>query len=298
MFLGLALLTLAGSARAQNEAAPPVIPDTAPPALDANGNPVAAPEAAPAPAPVAAPVAAGYALGSLVLPAGVFQATVPVVLNLSKDAVLKPVWIPLNLSYGVTDKLTVFLNHSTPNGAVAAGSGVCIGGKDRKCDKFYNNLNLGAQFSLLKDNGIELTGIGALQFATLDPMWLKIDLGVGFKYVSAPVSVTVSPQIAIGATKRSDGNKEDLSVPLTVAFQASSQLAIFLDSGIFGPTKDFGKNYMVPVGIGAAFAVQPGLDVGAEFIFPMLVRGSNYKDLGVGGADWRYLGLFVSYRTN
>ena len=52
--LGLALFALAGSARAQNESAPP---ENAPPALDANGAPVAAPEAAPAPAPVAAPAA-------------------------------------------------------------------------------------------------------------------------------------------------------------------------------------------------------------------------------------------------
>ena len=48
--LGLALFALAGSARAQNEAAPP---ENAPPALDANGAPVAA-----APETVAAPAAA------------------------------------------------------------------------------------------------------------------------------------------------------------------------------------------------------------------------------------------------
>ncbi len=50
MILGLALFALAGSARAQNEAAPP---ENAPPALDANGAPVAA-----APETVAAPAAA------------------------------------------------------------------------------------------------------------------------------------------------------------------------------------------------------------------------------------------------
>lgn len=43
MFLGLALFALAGSARAQNESAPP--------ALDAAGAPLASPEAAPAPVP-------------------------------------------------------------------------------------------------------------------------------------------------------------------------------------------------------------------------------------------------------
>jgi len=293
LFLGLAMFALVGSARAQEEAAAPAADPAAAPAGDAAGAPAPAPEAAPAPA-----VAGGYALGSLTLPSGTFQATVPVVLNLSKEAVLKPVWIPLDLSYGVNDQLTVFLNHSTPNGAVAAMSGVCLGGKDRGCSKFYNNVNLGAQYSLSKSGNIELSGIGALQFRSLDPMYLAIDLGVGFKYVSAPLSIKVSPQIGIGATKRSEGNKEEINVPAEIAFQASPELAVFVDTGISGPTKDFGKLYMVPVGIGAAFAATPALNVGAELLLPMVVRGSFYKDAGIGAADWRILGLFASYRTN
>jgi hypothetical protein len=232
-------------------------------------------------------------LTSLTLGAGTFQATVPVVLNLSKSAVLKPVWVPLNLSYGVTDQLTVFINHTTPNGALAEDGGVCIGGKDRFCDKFYNNVNVGAQFSFLKDNGIELSGLGALVLPSLDPMRLKIDVGVGFKYVAAPISVKVTPQIAIGANKRSEGNKEEIAVPLEIAFQASPELAVFVDSGIGGPTSHFGDNYVVPVGIGAAFAAMPNLDVGAEFMLPAVVTGMK----GDNATDARYLGVFASYRT-
>jgi hypothetical protein len=298
LFLGLALLTLAGSARAQNETAPPVIPDTAPPALDANGAPVAAPEAAPAPTPAPAAVAAGdYVSAPLTTSAGALKVTLPIVLSLSKDAVLKPVWIPLVLAYGVTDQLEVFVSHTGVGTPIATGGGVCIGGKDRGCGKFYNNLNLGAQFSFLRDNGIELAGIGALEFRTLDPMHLAIDLGVNFKYVGGPLAVRVTPVIGIGANKRSEGNKEAISVPVQIAFQASHELAVFLDSGIYGQTTDFSKNYTVPVGIGASFAVQPGLDVGAEFLLPMVVRGSYYKDLGIGAADSRMLGVFATYRT-
>jgi hypothetical protein len=50
MIVGLALFALAGSARAQNESAPPALDSAAPPALDANGAPIAAPEAVKAPA--------------------------------------------------------------------------------------------------------------------------------------------------------------------------------------------------------------------------------------------------------
>lgn len=300
--VGLTLFALAGSARAQETAAP--AGDTAaPPAGDAAAAPAPAPEGAPAPAPAAA-AGGDYVSAPLTTGAGVLKVTLPIVLNLSKEAVLKPVWVPLVLAYGVTDQLEVFISHTgvgTPiasgAGPSGSGGGVCIGGKDRNCAKFYNNVNLGAQFSFLRNNGIELAGIGALEFRTLDPMWLAIDLGVNFKYVGGPVSVRATPVIGIGATKRGDGNKEDLSVPVQIAFQAAPVLAIFLDSGISGPIKDFGKLYTVPVGIGAAFAALPNLDVGAEFLLPMVVRGSAYKDLGIGAADVRYLGLFATYRT-
>jgi len=299
LFIGLALFALAGSARAQNEAAPPVIPDTAPPALDANGNPVAAPEAAPAPAPVAAaPAGDDYVSRGLTVGAGTLQVTVPIVLNLSKEAVLKPVWVPLDLRYGVTPELEVFLSHAGQNFPIATSGGVCLGGKERGCGKLYDNLNLGAQFSLSKSGGIELTGIGALEFRSLDPMYLAIDLGVGFKFVSGQLAIKAAPQISIGATKRSEGNKEHIYVPVQAAFQATPELALFLDTGIYSPVTDMGKMFTVPLGIGAAFAVQPGLDVGAQFLLPMVVMGSFYKDAGMGAADMRMLGLFATYRTN
>lgn len=296
LMISLTVLAFTGSAFAQNSSAPPVILDDAPPALDQTGAPLAAPEATPAIATMSPATASdGYAMGSLTLPKGTFQATVPVVLNLAEDQVLKPVYIPLGLSYGVSDELTVFLNHSTPNGSVAAMSGVCLGGKDRGCPKFYNNLNLGAQFSLLKDNGIELSGIGALQFTSLDPMWLKIDLGIGFKYIANPISITISPQFSIGANKRDAGNKEFFSAPVQVAFQASPAFAVFLDSGIFGPTSHFGDLYTIPLGIGAAFLAMPGLNIGAEFLLPRVAKGSVYSG---DATDDRVLALFASFSTN
>jgi hypothetical protein len=306
LLIGLALFTLAGSARAQDEApaAAPAGDTAAAPAGDTAAAPAPAPEAAPAPAPAAAVSSSGYALNSLTLGAGTFQATVPVVLNLSKSSVLKPVWVPLDLSYGVTDQLTVFINHATPNGAIASEGGLCLGGKDRGCTKangdssFYNNVNVGAQFSFLKNNGIELSGIGALQFRTLDPMWLDIDVGVGFKYVAAPISVKVTPQIGIGANKRSEGNKQNIAVPLEVAFQAAPQLAVFLDSGIFAETTEhFSDVYTIPVGIGAAFAALPNLDVGAEFMLPRVKAPKGTID-DAKGFNVRVLGVFASYRMN
>ncbi len=281
------------TAIAQDEAASPPEGTPAPEATPAA--PEAAPAAGPTPAPEAAPAPmaapAGYpdeyALRPLTLSAMTFQGTLPIVLNLSKDATLKPVWIPLDLRFGVTSELDVFVSHNITGALpLAAGGGLCIGGTDRGCDKFYNNVNLGGQFSFLKASGVELSGLLALDFRQIsDPMLLAVDLGIGFKYVAAPVSVRIAPQIGILVTNRSGTtstttntsgsttttdttifipNKELISVPLQVAFQAAPQIAIFLDSGFFSWTTDFGKKYIVPVGIGGDFLAMHGLDVGSS----------------------------------
>jgi hypothetical protein len=311
----LATSLMSYAAMAQDEAAAP--PEGAPPVIGDAPPAGAPPEIAPAPAPeaAAAPVAAPagypdeYALRPLTLAAGMFQATLPIVINLSKNAVAKPVWIPLDLRFGVTNEFEVFVSHNVTGALpLAAGGGLCIGGTDRGCDKFYNNVNVGGQFSFFKASGLELSGLLALDFRQIsDPMLLSVDLGIGFKYVAAPVSVKIAPQIGIlvtnrsGTTSTSGGttttftpNKELIAVPLQVAFQAAPQIAIFLDSGLFSWTKNFGDKYIVPVGIGGDFLAMHGLDVGLEFMMPTLAKGSAYSG---GAADNRTLMVFASWRS-
>jgi hypothetical protein len=299
----LATSLLSFSAIAQEEAAPPA--EGAAPATE--GAPAAAPEAAPAPeaaAPVAAapaPAPSGYpdeyALRPLTLSAMTFQATLPVVLTLSKNAMLKPVWIPLDLRFGVTNEFEVFVSHSRLGFPPAAGGGLCLGGTSRGCTKVYNNVNLGGQFSFVKQSGFEASGLLALELRQFSPdMNLAIDVGVGLKYVAAPVSVKLAPQVGIGVNKRSAGNKEILSVPLQIAVQAAQPIAIFLDAGIVGKFSHFSDNYAVPVGIGASYLPMHALDVGLEFFLPAALAPSAFSS-DVKGFNNRTLMLFASWRS-
>lgn len=286
--VALTALFLAGAARAQ-EAAP--APEAAPAA-----DPAAAPAGDAVVAPVAAPAAVGgtdYISRGLTQSAGNLQVTLPVVLNLSKEAVLKPVWVPLDVRFGVTDQLEVFLSHAAPVGPVASMGGVCLGGADRGCDKFYNNLQIGAQFSLVKDSAMELAAIGALVVKSLDPdLVAAVDVGVNFKYVAGAIAIKAAPQLFIGANKRSEGNKEGIFVPVQIAFQATPELAAFVDTGIAGSVDHFGDLYTVPVGVGASFAVMPTLDVGAEFMAPAVITGMK----GDNAFDSRMLAVFAQWR--
>ena len=261
--VGLALVALSGSALAQDEA----------------------------PAP---PARTTYVSRGLTVGAGALQVTLPVVLDLSKDEMLKPVWIPLDLRFGLTDQLEVFLSHNYFGLPLAfRGGGVCIGGKDRNCPKFYDNFNLGAELSFLKNAGIELSGIGTLEFRSLDPMHLAVDLGIGFKYSRGPVAIKAAPQIGIAVNKRDEQPKQFIAVPVQVALQATPELAVFLDTGVFGPTEDFSQAYAVPVGVGAVFAVMPILDVGAELMLPLVLTGNEANK----AFDTRTLMIYAALRT-
>jgi hypothetical protein len=286
----LATSLVSYAALAQDEAAPAPAPEGAAPA----------PEAAPAPAPAAAPAAAPagdtYVARSLTLNAGTFQATLPVVIGLDKGVAAKKIEIPLDLRFGVTNELEVFVGHSfLGQPPIFMGGGVCIGGKTY-CPKVYNNVAIGAQYSLLKQPGLELSGLLAVDISAFSPsLLLDIDVGVGFKYSASPIAVKATPVIGIGANKRDAGNiKQFISVPVQVAFQATSELALFLDTGIFGMTESFSKNYVVPVGLGGSFAVQKGLDVGAEFMLTRVLTGAS----GNKAMDARSAMVFASYRTN
>ena len=212
--VGLALVALSGSALAQDEnpVATPAVDTATPPAGDGVAAPASAPEAAPAPAP---PAGTTYVSRGLTVGAGSLQVTLPVVLDLSKDEMLKPVWIPLDLRFGVTDQLDVFLSHNYFSLPLAfRGGGVCIGGKDRHCSKFYDNLNLGVELSFLKKAGIELSGIGTLEFRSFDLRQVAVDLGIGFKYSGGPMAIKAAPQIGIAVNKRDEQAKEFIAVPV------------------------------------------------------------------------------------
>jgi hypothetical protein len=162
----------------------------------------------------------------------------------------------------------------------------------------YNNVNLGGQFSFVKQSGFEASGLLALELRQFSPdMNLAIDVGVGLKYVAAPVSVKLAPQVGIGVNKRSaDDNKEILSVPLQVAVQAAQPIAIFLDTGIGGHFSHFSDRYAVPVGIGASYLVMHGLDAGLEFFLPAALAPSAVPS-DLKGFNNRTLMLFASWRS-
>src|SRR5512142_3077316 len=82
-----------------------------------------------------------YAIRPLQLPGGIVELKVPVVMNLSRDSVASPVFIPFTIRLGMSDDLELRLFHP--------GRGLCVSGKSRSCDRVYNDLGFGFLYNFL-----------------------------------------------------------------------------------------------------------------------------------------------------
>ena len=198
-----------------------------------------------------------YALRPVQLPTGMVQLKVPVVINLSKDAVASPVFIPFDLRLGLTDELEMRLFHPV--------HGLCVSGHAKGCGHIYNDLALGMLYSVMREQGMELSLLGAVEVDSFaSPALVRLDAGVAFKYVHAPYSIATWPYVGIGISHR-DGNGDSINLPVEFAYQLSSPTALFLESGLYGATRDFGNTWSMPLGVGINYLLQHGVDMGAEF---------------------------------
>jgi hypothetical protein len=221
-----------------------------------------------------------YALRPLRLPTGLVQLKVPVVINLSKDHVASPVTIPFEIRLGLTHELELRLFHP--------GNGLCISGKSKGCGKVYNDLALGMLYSVMREQGVELALLGAVEVTSFSsPAMVRLDAGMAFKYIHAPFSIATWPYVGIGLNHR-DQNGDSINIPAEFAYQLAGPTALFFESGLFGGAHNFGDSWVMPLGVGIDYLLQHSFDIGAEFKFTSLI--------GNGSTDGRLILVYVALR--
>lgn len=231
-------------------------------------------------------------------------------INLSADAVGKPVSIAPSIWYGVNEKLTLGVTHDggstqwsprpafrtisipaappLPAITASAGAGICLTGEENGCNKVYDNIGIDALYGL-KHGKFSLAAHPALDVFSFDPFALKLRVGVLGRYMATDkVAIVFDPRIGFGLTERDAGNKEVLDIPLWVWFSVNEKLGAYVSTGINGPLDGFGDAFSVPLQVGASFMVNAKLTAGLDFAFTNLI-GKN------GDADGRALGLRVAY---
>jgi hypothetical protein len=189
-------------------------------------------------------------------------------INMSSDAVAKPLSIAPDVFYGVSRKLSVGITH---------GTGICLSGTDNGCAKAYNDVGVEALYSLMSQGNFQVAGRGGLQAVAIDPFAMGLNIGVRGRLNAGNLAIVFDPGLYVGFTER-DLLKEFVTIPVQVQFQVNEQTNVYALSGINGPLDGFGDAMTIPVGAGASFAVNNRLDFGGEFQFTNLAGKNSSAD--------------------
>jgi hypothetical protein len=217
---------------------------------------------------------------------GMLQLDVNGAIGMTKNAVAKPINLPLAVWYGISDELQFGLVH---------GTGLCVSGKE-SCAKVYNDLGLQLLFSLFgRGSSFEVATWTQLTFASLSPSLMNLQVGGAMNWVvGGNVAILAYPNFGLGLNKRETGNKESFGMPVAAYFRAGEKVTPVLFTGVTQTQLDgFGDTVAIPVGVGLLVALNQTVDVGARFDFVNLL---GQRPAGVGAADARVLGLWLSLR--
>jgi hypothetical protein len=225
-------------------------------------------------------------------------------IGLFADNAFDPVSIAPDIWYGVNEKLTVGLVHSSMAllGIMGGiGDSLCIAGDG--CGDVYNNVGLDARYEVLRGNATIAVN-GGLQAASVDPLQLRLKAGIVGRFRPSPaskLSVDFAPALFFGVTERdgaimsSSGNKELLIIPVTALYQAATKLSAGVQVAAVVPFENAGDLFFIPVSLGATYQIDYRLSVDVAFTLLRLAGGSGYDLIGGTGFDARTLTLGVGY---
>ena len=202
----------------------------------------------------------------------------------------KPTFLGLGAAYGVDGHLQLGISTT----------GFCLTGSSGGCDKVFDDIAIEAAYGVLHQKGLELSLQAGVQFARFDATEVALGLGVDLKVTSGQFAIRAGPKLQFGLTQRDGLNREYLQIPIIFVFQADQHLAleagVALNLGIDPPDGvGFGNWLGIPVQVGALYAVDKHLDLGATFGFSNLL-GKESVVYGRSGIDDRFLQIFCAYR--
>lgn len=225
----------------------------------------------------------------IMFPRSMIQITGTLEANLSVDATFEPFSLAPDIYYGVNEKLTVGVIHSSSAfGSYGAGNGICLSGADGGCPDTYRSVGFDGLYGLMDDK-IEVAAHGGIDILSVpDPMLVSLRMGVKARWNNTKIQVVCDPHIRFGITER-DFNDDAIGIPVQANYQATSKLAAGAHTGLFGPLDGLGDALRIPFGLQALYGLSHKVDIGGALSF-INVFGTD------GSADARVLNVFASYR--
>lgn len=222
----------------------------------------------------------------LTVPAKRFVVSAALEISLSKDAAFSPISLAPDIWYGVDRALTVGLVHSSRAvGGFLGGAGdsLCVNGDDgrggSRCPGFYDRVGLLARYHLLGRGPLTVAADGGLVFRSFDPFALSLKLGAAARWQRGKLAVDVVPNLFVGLSDRSHGNRELLNVPVSVTYAVTPRIAAAGQLGMTAPLQDFRREVVIATSVGAQLLVKDLL-VDVAFSLPHWLD-TNIKTYGL-----------------
>ncbi len=244
----------------------------------------------------------------LTLDAGMVEVWAPIQFNMAPGSVAKPTFLNPSLYLGITNFWQIGVRHF---------EGLCLGSASQGCANVYNDVSVDTLVSFLRTEGLQLAIGGAVNYAPFNPGTWAGEVRVVGRAGGGALALTVAPQISWGFGNRdraartapiafnlgtydvitpeaTTGNREQLSLPVTLQLQLGSNLAAFAAASLEGPIdvekKSFGSYYTIPFGAGLVITPVKWIDVGASWTWTNLM-GKN------ANGQSRFLAAFLAFRV-
>ena len=252
----------------------------------------------------------------LVPDAGQVQAELWFTANLSKDQVFEPFSLAPDIFYGITEKLSIGVIHSsvatTGFYGNAPGNSLCLAGGSNGCavgvinpmgppganSYVYKNGGLEARYLLYDGGGIAVYGKLAALIMGTDPFQIGANVGVHARFEFASRGfVDLALNSPTGFNKRDatiPPTKGDINIPIGVGYYVLPQWMVLLQTGAVLPPGDLADAHQVPVSLASAYWVTGQLGFSFAFTLPFVVAGDK---IGIDGVDGRTASLAVLFRS-
>jgi hypothetical protein len=210
----------------------------------------------------------------VVLPEGQLESALSVEADVSKRAGGEPFSLAPDLSYGVTDTLTVGLVHSARAlSLVDSGLGVCLSGHD--CRAIYDDATLDSRLRFLRRDGFNLAARLRFTSHSFEPWKPSLRLGGLFKWHHGRFALVTDPQYQIGLANRDRGNRDWLRLPLWLEIQPVRHVLLALRTGVEGEVATWHDSFLVAGAVDLTVRFRPDVDASLTVGFPAVLGPLN-----------------------
>lgn len=249
-------------------------------------------------------VAAGPAAAQSERPAGwlagAFGVNVDVGVNLSVGETGDPVTVSPDVWYTPGARLRLVLAHSPQasggfygtSGYPTAVTGLCISGEASGCVRVYDQVAAGADYwAVLGDYNVLAWGRAVARSFDAGFYGATVGVSLGRALSGGKLMVGANPNLYVGFTKRGDGNKEILTVPLHAMYAISAKFMLGLQSGVSAPVNAIKDGFRLPLGLGGRVTTRQDIAIGVMFNLFSVTGGNSVPS----GPDARALSVMVSW---